>query len=95
MRLRSFGSLQKILVLLALVGLPWTVFVDVSFGQERKIDSMFLDLDKNIVFRKNGLRCHLNSKILIRELKTGHRWRTLSIRLMWSGFHDGLPIQKR
>jgi len=46
MRLRSFASLQKILVLLAIVGLPWTVFVDISFGQETKIDSMFLDLDK-------------------------------------------------
>src|SRR3989339_231587 len=46
MRLRSFASLQKILVSIAIVGLPWIVFVNVSFGQERKIDSMFLDLDK-------------------------------------------------
>src|SRR3989337_3945451 len=46
MRLRSFASLQKILMLTDTRIFPWIGFKNVSFGQERKIDSMFLDLDK-------------------------------------------------
>ena len=46
MRLRSLASLQKISILIAIIGIPLVSFVNVSFGQERKIDSMFLDLDK-------------------------------------------------
>ena len=46
MRLRSVAGLQKISILIAIIGIPLVSLVNVSFGQERKIDSMFLDLDK-------------------------------------------------
>src|SRR5574337_158802 len=46
MRLRLLVSLQKVWLFIALAVLPWAIFMNVSFGQERKIDSMFLDLDK-------------------------------------------------
>lgn len=46
MRLRSLACSQKILIVPVLLCLLGSVFVKVSFGQERKIDAVFMDLDK-------------------------------------------------
>jgi len=46
MRLRSLASLQKGLFIMALVCIPCMVFLKVSIGQEKKIDALYLDLDK-------------------------------------------------
>ena len=94
MRLRSVAGLQKISILIAIIGIPLVSLVNVSFGQERKIDSMFLDLDKNIVFQRDGLYFHSRLKTLIRGLKMVHRWQTSLIRPRWNGFLGGLPIPK-
>ncbi|CAG1022116.1 hypothetical protein DOJK_01453 [Patescibacteria group bacterium] len=45
MRLKSINSLHKIL-LMTVVCLPLAVFSKTSFGQDRKIDAMYLELDK-------------------------------------------------
>ncbi len=46
MRLRSLACSQKILIVPVLLCLLGSAFVKVSFGQERKIDAVFMDLDK-------------------------------------------------
>lgn len=46
MRLRSVVKLYKRWSIIILVCLPFAAFLHISFGQERKIDNMFLELDK-------------------------------------------------
>lgn len=46
MRLRSVVKLYKRWYIIILVCLPFAAFLHISFGQERKIDNMFLELDK-------------------------------------------------
>lgn len=46
MRLRSIVSLHKITFVVAMVCLSLAVFDKVSIGQERKIDALYLELDK-------------------------------------------------
>lgn len=46
MRLRSIVSLRKITFVVTVVCLSVPVFGKLSFGQERKIDALFLELDK-------------------------------------------------
>ena len=46
MRLRSLVSLSKLTVLSAIVCVPMMTYLKSSFGQERKIDPMYLELDK-------------------------------------------------
>ena len=46
MRLRSIVSLYKVLFIVTMMCFPLTAFLNVSFGQERKIDAHYLELDK-------------------------------------------------
>lgn len=46
MRLRSIMSLQKVLIFTTIACLPLMAFYRISSGEERKIDTLFLELDK-------------------------------------------------
>lgn len=46
MRLRSIVSLRSVLSVVAIVCMPFPAFLNVSLGQERKIDAVYLELDQ-------------------------------------------------
>lgn len=54
MRLRSLGFLYTVSILTIMVCLPLVALLGVSFGQERKIDALYLDLDRKYRIPEQG-----------------------------------------
>ena len=71
MRLRPGILLYAICILTIVTCLSWKLSTGVVFAQERKIDALFLELDKNIAFPINGRCFPLSLKDPYKRIKNG------------------------